>query len=107
MGWIKGKVKKFDLTKLNFVPKIPHLGWNSINPTTSSALFKGVDFEKGFYFIHSYYFECQNEENVLSTTNYGSNFASSVNFGNIYGTQFHPEKSHKNGINLLENFYNL
>lgn len=107
LGWIKGKVRKFDLSKLNFVPKIPHLGWNSINITTSSDLFEGIDVKKGFYFIHSYYFQCTNPSDVLTTTQYGDAFTSSINRGNIFGTQFHPEKSHKNGIELLRNFYYL
>lgn len=105
LGWINGKVKKFELAKLNFKPKIPHLGWNSINPEiNNSKLFDGIEFKKGFYFIHSYYFECDNSSNILSKTEYGTEFASAVNNENIYGVQFHPEKSHKNGIQLLKNF---
>ncbi len=107
LGWVKGFVKKFDVTKLNFLPKIPHLGWNSINPTVSSKLFDCVDFETGFYFIHSYYFQCINSSDILTTSQYGDTFTSSINRENIFGTQFHPEKSHKNGIQLLKNFYYL
>ena len=107
LGWIKGYVKKFDVAKLSFLPKIPHLGWNSINPLVKSKLLEGIDFETGFYFIHSYFFECYSSIDVLTTTEYGSLFASSVNHDNIFGTQFHPEKSHKNGIQLLKNFYSI
>lgn len=107
LGWIKGYVKKFDVSKLNFLPKVPHLGWNSILATHNSKLLDGIDFEFGFYFIHSYYFECLNSSDILTTTEYGNCFTSSVNKDNIYGTQFHPEKSHKNGIQLLNNFYNI
>lgn len=107
LGWIKGYVKKFDVSKLNFLPKVPHLGWNSILATHNSKLLDGIDFEFGFYFIHSYYFECLNSSDILTTTEYGNSFTSSVNQDNIYGTQFHPEKSHKNGIQLLNNFYNI
>lgn len=107
LGWIKGVVKKFDVSKLNFLPKIPHLGWNSISPVVQSTLLDFVDFETGFYFIHSYFFECFNSSDILTTTEYGETFTSSVQHNNIFGTQFHPEKSHSNGIQLLKNFYNI
>jgi imidazole glycerol-phosphate synthase subunit HisH len=104
LGWIKGTVKKIDKTLLKAKPKLPHLGWNSVEVTKWNILFRDVELEKGFYFLHSYFFECVDEEDVLSTTFYGKNFASSVNSNNIYGVQFHPEKSHHNGENLLKNF---
>jgi glutamine amidotransferase len=104
LGWIKGYVRKFDKSKINFQPKLPHLGWNSIDMIKESKLFDGVDFNSGFYFIHSYYFECSNSNDILTKSNYGESFTSSINRLNIYGTQFHPEKSHKNGVQLLNNF---
>jgi glutamine amidotransferase len=104
LGWIDGVVRKFDKTLLPFKPKIPHLGWNSIELTRNSHLYEGIIEEEGFYFLHSYYFECNKEDDVLSRTYYGKNFASSINNNNIYGVQFHPEKSHFNGIKLLHNF---
>lgn len=104
LGWIDGVVRKFDKTLLTFKPKIPHLGWNSIELTRNSHLYEGIIEEEGFYFLHSYYFECNKEDDVLSRTYYGKNFASSINNNNIYGVQFHPEKSHFNGIKLLHNF---
>jgi imidazole glycerol-phosphate synthase subunit HisH len=107
LGWIKGLVKKFDVTKLDFVPKVPHLGWNSICATRESELLNGIDYGHGFYFIHSYFYCCKNLSDILTTTFYGDSFASAINQGNIYGTQFHPEKSHANGIQLLKNFYTL
>ncbi len=104
LGWIKGKVKIFDKNKILEKPKLPHLGWNSIEIKKESKLFQNVDIEEGFYFIHSYYFECKNKVDILTSTIYGGEFSSSVNNENIFGTQFHPEKSHGNGINVLKNF---
>lgn len=104
LGWINGEVKKIDKTILTTKPKIPHLGWNSIKVVKTKGLFQEVDEEQGFYFLHSYYFECADKEDIMSTTIYGKAFASSVNHNNIYGVQFHPEKSHHNGVNLLKNF---
>lgn len=104
LGWIDGVVKKIDKSLITVKPKIPHLGWNSIEVSRSNSLFEGIDEEEGFYFLHSYYFECNNEADVLSKTFYGKSFASSVNNNNIYGVQFHPEKSHSNGVQLLHNF---
>jgi len=104
LGWIRGKVKKFDKSKMDWTPKLPHLGWNSINILQSSALLSDIDTQIGFYFIHSYYFEAENNENVLATTEYGDVFHAAIVHNNIYGVQFHPEKSHKNGIQLLKNF---
>lgn len=107
LGWIDGEVKKIDIANLKNKPHLPHMGWNSIKPTINHPLLEEIDEEKGFYFIHSYYFNCNSVENVLTHTDYGNNFASSVYRENIYGVQFHPEKSHKNGIKLLKNFANL
>ena len=104
LGWIDGKVKKFDKNKIIGKPKLPHLGWNSIRIIKESPLLKDIDEEGGFYFIHSYYFECKDTNDIMSTTEYGIEFHSSVNRDNIYGVQFHPEKSHENGIQLLKNF---
>ncbi len=106
LGWINGEVKKIDKTLLNQKPMIPHLGWNTIKASKENLLFDGVDEEEGFYFILSFYFDCADDKDVLSTTFYGKSFASSVNNKNIYGVQFHPEKSHQNGIKLLQNFAN-
>lgn len=107
LGWINGEVKKIDKSLLASKPKIPHLGWNSVKTKNMNKLFQNVDEELGFYFLHSYYFECVNETDIMSKTFYGKNFASSVNHDNIYGVQFHPEKSHHNGMNLLKNFAGL
>ena len=107
LGWINGEVKKIDKTLLNNSPRLPHLGWNSIQVKKSNPLFENVEEERGFYFLHSYYFECSEDNDVLSTTLYGKDFASAVNHENVYGVQFHPEKSHQNGVNILKNFAEL
>jgi glutamine amidotransferase len=107
LGYIKGKVKKIDKSLLPGKPGLPHLGWNSVEIQQHHRLLNNIDSEFGFYFLHSYYFECSNLDDVLTTTNYGHTFASAVTHGNIYGIQFHPEKSHHNGISLLYNFANL
>jgi len=107
LGWIHGKVKKFDKNHIPSKPKIPHLGWNSIEITRDCPLFKDINPKVGFYFVHSYYYECVDKYNVICKTEYGDVFHSAVNRENIYGVQFHPEKSHDNGIQLLRNFAKL
>ena len=107
LGWIPGQVKKFDETKIELKPKLPHMGWNEINDTRNHKLFNGIDNDFGFYFVHSFYFECEKEENILTTSNYGGEFTSSIYANHIFGTQFHPEKSHGNGVQLLKNFAEL
>lgn len=107
LGWIHGKVKKIDKNLIVGKPKLPHLGWNSIEIARECPLFKNVDPAVGFYFVHSYYYECADIANVICQTEYGKVFHSAVNRENIYGVQFHPEKSHDNGIELLRNFANL
>jgi glutamine amidotransferase len=102
LGLINGKVIKFKDNSL----RIPHVGWNKVNPTRNSVLFKD-NTEKKFYFTHSYHVECNNKENVIATTNYGTEFQCAVECENILGTQFHPEKSHKYGMNLFSNYINL
>jgi glutamine amidotransferase len=107
LGWIPGSVKKFNINKIKSKPKLPHMGWNTINDINNHDLFKGIDHDFGFYFVHSYYFECEKDENILTTSNYGGEFASSIYDSHIFGTQFHPEKSHGNGELLLKNFAQL
>jgi glutamine amidotransferase len=107
LGWIKGYVKKFDVDKIKEKPFLPHMGWNSVEPETEHTLFSGIDKKLGFYFVHSYYFHPSNTENILSTTFYGEKFSSTVYKNQIFGVQFHPEKSHSNGIQLLSNFARL
>ena len=103
-GWIKSKVKKFD-NKIDYLP-VPHMGWNKILNSKSNPLTEGIN-KKYFYFLHSYYFHCEDENNSISSTNYSNNFTSVVFKENIYGVQFHPEKSHDQGTKLLINFSEL
>jgi glutamine amidotransferase len=107
LGWIKGKVKKFDCMKIHHKPYIPHMGWNTLDLVSDSKLFYNIDQKLGFYFVHSYYYETEVTENILAKTNYGELFASAVFDQHIFGVQFHPEKSHINGIRLLTNFAGL
>lgn len=107
LGWIDGEVKLFDSNLIPYKTRLPHMGWNSINPVNNNPLMVGFNQDSRFYFLHSYYFVCHNEKEIISTTEYGVTFASAVNKENIYGIQFHPEKSHQNGIQLLHNFAKL
>ena len=107
LGYIKGCVKRLDENLIINKPSLPHMGWNNISLKRESPLFKDVDTEIGFYFLHSFYFECDNHSDVLATTEYGKSFASAINHENVFGIQFHPEKSHNNGISLLKNFADL
>jgi glutamine amidotransferase len=107
LGWIDGEVKKFDSTLIMHKTRLPHMGWNTITPINSSNLLLGFNENSRFYFLHSYYFHCNDKRNEIATTQYGLNYSSAVQKENIFGVQFHPEKSHVNGIQLLNNFANL
>ncbi|MAS52604.1 MAG: imidazole glycerol phosphate synthase subunit HisH [Flavobacteriales bacterium] len=107
LGWVDAEVKKFDTAKLIQKPHLPHMGWNTFQHEKNNPLLKGLNPEKGFYFLHTYYFSCNNQEDVLTSTVYGERYTSAINHENIYGVQFHPEKSHSNGVQLLKNFANL
>lgn len=107
LGWIPGSVKRFDLRAKPVDLLLPHMGWNDVTPLQSGGLFKGLERDARFYFLHSYYFECDVLQHRLALTNYGSDFSSSVKRNNIYGVQFHPEKSHHFGTQLLKNFAEL
>lgn len=104
LGWIDGEVKLFDESLIPYQTRLPHMGWNSIMPVDGNPLMIDINDGSRFYFLHSYHFVAQNSEDVISKTEYGIKFASAVNKENIYGIQFHPEKSHLNGIQLLHNF---
>ena len=107
LGWIQGSVKKLNTKNLESKPFLPHMGWNGIKSAVQHDLFNDVQQEEGFYFLHSYYFSCENPEDVLATTFYGDEFASAVFHQNVFGFQFHPEKSHSNGVALFRNFAEL
>ncbi len=107
LGWIVGEVKKFDSSRLTSATHLPHMGWNNVGPVKKNGLLKDIDAVSRFYFLHSYYFNCQRSEDVLAVTDYGGPFASAVHSDNIFGVQFHPEKSHQWGIQLLINFAEL
>lgn len=101
LNWIEGKV-----IKLSNETILPHMGWNNIKPLIKSNLFTDIK-NLNFYFLHSYYYETIDPKHTVSVTNYGKNFTSAINKKNIFGTQFHPEKSHENGIKILKNFINI
>lgn len=107
LKWVDGLVKKIDERKINQVTKLPHMGWNEVETIGNSHLFHGLEKNSIFYFLHSYYFQCNKEENIIGTTNYGEKFACAVHSHNVYGIQFHPEKSHHYGEQLLLNFARL
>ena len=100
LGWIDGAVKKIEVKNL----KLPHMGWNSVKLTNKSKIFNFNQENKDFYFVHSYYFDCLDKKNVVGLTNYGFDFASIVAKENIYGVQFHPEKSSDQGLGLIKDF---
>ncbi len=104
-NWIEGKVKKINL-KDKFL-KLPHMGWNNINIEKDSKLLNGIENNSHFYFVHSYAFEVSNKKFISAITNYSIEFVSAVEKNNIFGTQFHPEKSQANGIKILENFVKI
>ena len=104
-GFIKARISKFNS---NDGLKVPHMGWNRIKKLQSyHPLLHGIQTESRFYFVHSYYFECEIEDDVAATTGYGFDFASVVSKKNIHGVQFHPEKSHRFGMHILSNFVKL
>jgi glutamine amidotransferase len=103
LGWIPAETVKFIFEK-SLSLKVPHMGWNTIFSKKSSLLTNDFANDSRFYFVHSYIVKCQNDENVICTTDYGVEFASIIQSDNIYGAQFHPEKSHKFGMQLFKNF---
>lgn len=106
LGLVKGDVKAFDELKFQESLKVPHMGWNRMF-TKQHKLFENLDEEHYLYFVHSFHVECKDELNIIGRTNYGYEFTSAVANENVLGLQPHPEKSHKNGLAILENFIGL
>ena len=105
LGWISGKVSKID--NHNGKYKLPHIGWNQINILKESKIFKDIKNNSHMYFVHSYEFVPEDKEVISATTEYSSNIVCSIENENIFGTQFHPEKSDKIGLKIIYNFINL
>jgi imidazole glycerol-phosphate synthase subunit HisH len=106
LGWIDAEVKRFDEEQGQRPTRLPHMGWNDAIPLETSTLFSALESPQ-FYFLHSYYFLPDHPGNTLATTDYNGCFASAVQSRHIYGVQFHPEKSHQWGVQLLKNFAEL
>jgi len=104
LGWIDGEVRRFDETAFTQQTHLPHMGWNDVTPRNGNGLFRDLSQGARFYFLHSYYFVPRNPDHVLATTDYNGRYASAMRAGNVLGVQFHPEKSHAWGIQLLKNF---
>ncbi len=104
LGWIKGKTIAFNKSKLASNQKVPHMDWTNVANYQQSKLFEGMHDEPRFYFVHSFHLSLEDKKDCLVTANYGYEFAAGIEHENILGTQFHPEKSHKYGMKILENF---
>jgi imidazole glycerol-phosphate synthase subunit HisH len=107
LGWVAGHVRAFRSWEPSSALPLPHMGWNDVLPVTPHPLFDQLTTDSRFYFLHSYFFDTASDSDRLAVSSYGSNFASAVHSGNIYGVQFHPEKSHHFGTRLLQNFAEL
>ncbi len=104
LGWISGNVKKFNYSSIMQSHNLPHMGWNNVISKIDNSLFNSIKIDNRFYFLHSFFFDCIHESNIIGLTNYGFQFPSAIRKNNIYGVQFHPEKSHDDGKQLLKNF---
>jgi glutamine amidotransferase len=105
-GWIDARVKKLDsLGEVAALPlPLPHMGWNDVHPKPGNQLFHNLELDARFYFLHSYFFSCARRQDVAADSRYGGDFCCAVSAGHIHGVQFHPEKSHRFGTQLLQNF---
>jgi glutamine amidotransferase len=103
LGWIPGTVRKLNTNGL----RLPHIGWNNINLIQESSLVKNFESDPDFYFIHSFVFQAEAKKSLIATTDYGETFCSVIQKENIFGVQFHPEKSQNAGMLLLKNFLDV
>ncbi len=104
LGWINGRVRAFSALPETASLALPHMGWNDVHPKPDERLFAKMEADKRFYFLHSFFFECASPQSSAATASYGIDFSCAVHSGNVYGVQFHPEKSHHWGARLLQNF---
>jgi glutamine amidotransferase len=104
LKWFDAEILKFDESFIRQRAKLPHMGWNDVTPIRSHPLFSGLEKEAIFYFLHSFYFKCNKPTESIAVSDYGITFSSAVNRDNVFGIQFHPEKSHQYGEKLLYNF---
>ena len=107
LGWIEGETIRFRIEQKRHGLKVPHMGWNTVAVRRRDTLFRDLDEDAGFYFVHSYHVVCRREEDILATTNHEYDFVSALERGNLRATQFHPEKSHRYGMQVLRNFVEL
>jgi imidazole glycerol-phosphate synthase subunit HisH len=104
LGWVPGQVRSLrSLSRVNDLP-LPHMGWNDVRPAPAAELFDGLEADARFYFLHSFYFDCADAADSAASVDYGARFACAVRRGNVWGVQFHPEKSHHFGAAVLKNF---
>jgi len=107
LGWIPGRTRRFQFDDNEDRLKIPHMGWNTVRPRLGATLFRGLEDQARFYFVHSYHVVCAGDGDVAATARHGYDFTAAVQSGHVFGTQFHPEKSHRFGMRLLHNFGEL
>jgi len=107
LGWIAGAVRGLGALMTDQKLPLPHMGWNDVRVVSGGGLFDQLDAEARFYFLHSYYFDCDRPDDAAAVSSYGREFACAVHAANIYGVQFHPEKSHRWGTRVLQNFASL
>lgn len=107
LGLIPGQVRRFQFEGEDASLKIPHMGWNRAAPVKDHPLIAGLGEDARFYFVHSFFFECEDPANILLRSSYGGAFTSGVQRGNVMGVQFHPEKSHRYGMQLIKNFLGI